>query len=174
MIGGRYGGRTASTVVHRTAPRRDVTGTRRPQICLVHIAGDNRAFRNVYGFDTAQTTNWTGRFSSNWFLSGNWDAGFPRHTTDANIDTVTPNSTAVTSPGALAKNLAVGQNGIGTLTIQTGGTLADFFGTVGNLAGGLGMVTVIRSGLQLVQCRKRSSRRPGHWDPYNSRRRHGE
>ena len=94
----------------------------------------------------AQTTNWTGRFSSNWFLSGNWDAGFPRHTTDANIDTVTPNSTAVTSPGALAKNLAVGQNGIGTLTIQTGGTLADSFGTVGNLAGGLGMVTVTGAG----------------------------
>ena len=24
----------------------------------------------------AQTSNWTGRFSSNWFLSGNWDVGF--------------------------------------------------------------------------------------------------
>ena len=44
---GRYGVRTASTVVHRTAPRRDVTDTRRLQICLVHIAGDNRAFRSI-------------------------------------------------------------------------------------------------------------------------------
>ena len=36
----------------RTAPGRDVTGTRRLQICLVQIAGDNRAFRSIYGFDT--------------------------------------------------------------------------------------------------------------------------
>src|ERR1700736_2133767 len=53
---------------------------------------------------THAQTNWTGQFSSNWFLSGNWDAGFPRQTTDANINTVTPNSTVVASPGALARN----------------------------------------------------------------------
>ena len=52
LIGGRYGARTVSMVVHRTAPRRDVTGTHRPKICLVHIAGDNRAFRSIYGSDT--------------------------------------------------------------------------------------------------------------------------
>ena len=80
----------------------------------------------------AQTTNWTGQFSSNWFLSGNWDAGFPRQTTDGNINTVTPNSTAVSDPGALARNLSVGPNGTGMLTIQTGGTLADSSGAVGN------------------------------------------
>src|ERR1700693_2363501 len=74
---------------------------------------------------THAQTHWTGQFSSNWFLSGNWDAGFPRQTTDANIDTVTPNSTVVASPGALARNLTVGQSGTGTLTIQAGGTLAD-------------------------------------------------
>ena len=49
---------------------------------------------------TRAQTAWTGQFSSNWFLSGNWTAGFPRQTTDANINTVTPNSTVITSPGA--------------------------------------------------------------------------
>jgi outer membrane autotransporter protein len=87
-------------------------------------------------------TNWTGQFSSNWFLAGNWDAGFPRQTTDANIDTVTPNPTVISSSGALAQNLAVGQSGTGMLTIQTGGTLADSFAAVGNHPGGLGTVTV--------------------------------
>jgi T5SS/PEP-CTERM-associated repeat protein len=91
---------------------------------------------------TRAQTNWTGQFSSNWFLSSNWDAGFPRQTTDAIINTVTPNSTAVTSPGALARNLTVGQNGTGMLTIQTGGTVADSLGTVGNGPLGLGTVTV--------------------------------
>ena len=87
-------------------------------------------------------TDWTGQFSSNWFLSGNWTASFPRQTTDGNIDTVTPNPTEVTSTGALAQNLSVGSNGTGMLTIQTGGTLADSFGTVGNLPRGRGTVMV--------------------------------
>jgi T5SS/PEP-CTERM-associated repeat protein/autotransporter-associated beta strand protein len=96
---------------------------------------------------TYAQTDWTGQFSSNWFLNGNWDpALFPRQTTDATINTVTPNSTVVASRGALARNLAVGQNGTGMLTIQTGGTLADSFGTVGNLPGGLGTVTVTGAG----------------------------
>ena len=123
---------------------------------------------------THAQTNWTGQFSSNWFLSGNWDAGFPRQTTDANINTVTPNSTAITSPGALARNLSVGPSGTGMLTILTGGTLADSLGTVGNLPGGAGHGDGDRSGLQLVECRKRRGRRPGHGHSYNPRRRHGE
>src|SRR5580704_5524906 len=53
-------------------------------------------------------TDWTGQFSSNWFLSGNWTASFPRQTTDGNINTVTPNATVVSSPGALAEDLTVG------------------------------------------------------------------
>ena len=91
-------------------------------------------------------SDWTGLISSNWFLSGNWLGGFPRQTTDANINTVTPNSTVVADPGALARNLSVGPNGTGILTIQTGGTLANSFGTVGNLPGGLGTVTVTDAG----------------------------
>ena len=33
----------------------------------------------------SQATDWTGRFTSDWFLAGNWTAGFPRQTTDGNI-----------------------------------------------------------------------------------------
>jgi outer membrane autotransporter protein len=94
----------------------------------------------------AQTRNWTGQFTSNWFLSGNWDSTFPRQTDDANINTVTPNPTVLSDLGALARNLTVGANGTGMLTIQTGGTLADSSGTVGNLPGGLGTVTVTGAG----------------------------
>jgi hypothetical protein len=69
----------------------------------------------------AQTREWTGRFSSEWFLSGNWDSTFPRRTDDAIINTATPNSTVISSSGAEAHNLAVGENGTGMLTIQSGG-----------------------------------------------------
>ncbi len=95
---------------------------------------------------THAQTNWTGQFTSNWFLSGNWDSTFPRQTDDANINTVTPNPTVLSDLGALARNLTVGANGTGMLTIQTGGTLADSSGTVGNLPGGLGTVTVTGAG----------------------------
>src|SRR3954447_17631230 len=89
---------------------------------------------------THAQSNWTGQFTSNWFLAGNWLGGVPSQVTDANINTVTPNSTVIASPGASAQNLAVGSNGTGMLTIQTGGTLNNSFGSVGNLPGGLGTV----------------------------------
>ena len=79
-------------------------------------------------------------------MSGNWIGGVPQQTTDGNINTVTPNSTVVASPGALVQNLSVGPTGTGTLTIQTGGTLNNSFGTVGNLPGGVGTVTVTGAG----------------------------
>ena len=92
-------------------------------------------------------TNWTGLVSSNWFVGANWDTFlFPRQTDDATINTVTPNSTVLSDPGALARNLTVGANGTGMLTIQNGGTLADSSGAVGNLPGGLGTVTVTGAG----------------------------
>src|SRR4051794_15687559 len=87
---------------------------------------------------THAQTSWTGQVSSNWFVGFNWTPALtPGQTDDAIINTVTPNSTVIASPGALAQNLAVGANGTGTLTIQTGGTLNNSFGTVGNLPGGL-------------------------------------
>ena len=95
---------------------------------------------------THAQTNWVGQFSSNWFLSGNWDAGFPRQTTDGNINTVTPNSVVVVSPGALARTLTIGVNGTGMLTIQADGTVAASSGIDSNLPGGLGTVTVTGAG----------------------------
>jgi T5SS/PEP-CTERM-associated repeat protein len=94
----------------------------------------------------AQTSDWTGLVSSDWFLAENWLGGRPTQTRDANINTVTPNSTVVAIPGALARNLSVGPTGTGMLTIQAGGTLANSLGTVGNLPGGLGTVTVTGAG----------------------------
>jgi outer membrane autotransporter protein len=94
-------------------------------------------------------SEWTGLVSPNWSLSGNWIGGIPAQTRDADINTVTPNATVLSDAGNLARNLSVGSNGTGTLSIQTGirtaGTLADSFGTVGNL-GGLGTVTVAGAG----------------------------
>ena len=87
-------------------------------------------------------TNWTGMSSSDWFAPDNWNAGVPTAATSANIDTLTPNATVVGIPGATVLNLAVGQNGTGMITIQSGGTLTDFGGFVGNLPGSRGTVTV--------------------------------
>ena len=67
-------------------------------------------------------------------------------TFDVNINTVTPNPTVISSLSAEANNLAVGQNGTGMLTIQNGGTLTNEFGTIGNLPGGVGTVTVTGAG----------------------------
>ncbi|MBB3149934.1 T5SS/PEP-CTERM-associated repeat protein/autotransporter-associated beta strand protein [Phyllobacterium trifolii] len=95
---------------------------------------------------THAQTNWTGASSTNWFEPGNWDAGTPSAGTSANVDTVSPNVTVLGTPGASALNLAVGQNGIGALTIQTGGTLTNAGGFVGNLPGGQGIVNVSGAG----------------------------
>ena len=122
--------RTASTVVHRTAPRRGVTGTRRLQICLVHT--------------------WTGTVSSDWFNVGNWTAGVPTNVpppgTSVNIDTMTPNSTAITSAGATAFNVNVGQVGTGMLTIRNGGTLTDHAVSIAAFPGSQGTAVVSGAG----------------------------
>ena len=94
----------------------------------------------------AQTTNWGGQFSSNWFFGPNWINGIPQRTFDVNINTVTQNATVVASPGAEANNLSVGANGTGMLTIQNGGTLVDQSGAVGNLPGGAGTMIVTGAG----------------------------
>ena len=91
-------------------------------------------------------SDWTGLVSPNWSLSGNWIGGIPIQTRDAEINTVTPNATVLSNAGNLARNLTVGANGTGELTIQNGGTLANSFGTVGDLPGGVGTVTITGAG----------------------------
>jgi T5SS/PEP-CTERM-associated repeat protein len=95
---------------------------------------------------THAQTNWTGAVSSDWFTALNWNAGVPTAGTSANIDTVSPNPTVVASPGGAANNLAVGQNGTGSLAIQSGGTVISSFGAVGNLPGSQGTVVVTGTG----------------------------
>jgi T5SS/PEP-CTERM-associated repeat protein/autotransporter-associated beta strand protein len=90
-------------------------------------------------------SEWIGS-TSNWFDFANWSAGRPSQTTDGIIDTVTPNSTVIGSAGAAAKTLEIGQSGTGMLAIQSGGTLADSFGAIGNFASGVGTVTVSGAG----------------------------
>jgi T5SS/PEP-CTERM-associated repeat protein/autotransporter-associated beta strand protein len=90
---------------------------------------------------TRAQTNWIGT-TTDWFTAGNWSAGVPTAVTSAIINTVSPNPTVVATPGGTALNLAVGQNGTGRLTIQSGGTVTDVLGTVGNLGGSQGAVTV--------------------------------
>jgi outer membrane autotransporter protein len=91
-------------------------------------------------------TDWTGASSSDWFDFSNWDAGRPINTESANIDTVTPHSTVVASPGAEAQNLAIGEIGRGMLAVQDGGTVSDFGGFVGDLPGSQGTVNVFGAG----------------------------
>ena len=94
----------------------------------------------------AQSTDWGGAFSSNWFLSGNWTASFPRQTVDGTIDTAARNSPVVDEPGAAVRNLTVGQSRAAALTIQGGGTLAGSFSAIGNGPTGQGSVTVTGPG----------------------------
>jgi outer membrane autotransporter protein len=91
-------------------------------------------------------SEWTGLVSPNWSLAGNWIGGVPTQTRDADINTVTPNAAVLSDPGRLARNLSVGANGTGMLTIQTGGILTNSLGTIGDLPGGEGTVTVTGPG----------------------------
>ena len=102
------------------------------------IAGDNRTFAASTVSTHAQTTNWAGAVSSDWFDARNWNFRIPSGPalTSANINTVTPNATEITRPGATALNLAVGQNGTGMLTIQSGGTLTNSLGRSAIYGGG--------------------------------------
>ena len=117
--------------------------------------------------------NWTGRFSSNWFLIWQLGRRFSQADDDANINTVTPNATVVSDPGAVARNLTIGANGTGMLTIQNGGTLADQFGTIGNLPGGVGTVTVTGAGSSWTNVNDVVVGGLGTGTAYNSRRRLG-
>ena len=95
---------------------------------------------------THAQSNWTGEFSSDWFLTGNWFGSVPTAGTNANINRVSPNPTVIGSPGAIANGVSVGPNATGILTIQPGGTLNSGSGTIGNLPGGVGTVMVTGAG----------------------------
>jgi len=67
--------------------------------------------------------DWTGATSTDGFNDANWTLNHPVSGHGATIDTVTPNPTVVSAPGAQAALLFVGLSGTGTLTILNGGTV---------------------------------------------------
>ncbi len=102
-----------------------------------------------FGPAQAQSTNWDGSASTDWFDSTNWSAGVPTSSfiSTGTIDTTTPNPTVIATPGAVAGTLEVGETGTGRLTIQGGGTLNVTNNTIiGDLAGSLGTVIVTGAG----------------------------
>jgi outer membrane autotransporter protein len=94
----------------------------------------------------AQTTNWLGGTSTDWYTAGNWDNGVPAAGVNANLDNVTPNPTLVNAPGAAAGVVSVGIVGTGQLTIANGGTLNDGGGRIGDQTGSQGTVIVTGAG----------------------------
>ncbi|ANW02001.1 hypothetical protein LMTR13_19330 [Bradyrhizobium icense] len=109
-------------------------------ICLVPAATSLPA--------AAQTTDWTGAASSNWFDASNWTSGVPAAGGGvAAVDATVPNAPVVNAPGAATHVVAVGINAVGALTITGGGTLSSADGYVGYATlGSHGTVTVTGPG----------------------------
>ena len=89
---------------------------------------------------------WNGSASTDWFSVGNWSAIVPDNTTSTRIDTVTPNATVVGAAGAQSTGLRVGVSATGALTIQTGGTVNNTLGIIGDNAGSTGTAIVDGAG----------------------------
>src|SRR5207247_1141856 len=89
---------------------------------------------------------WNGSASTDWFSVGNVSAIVPDNTTSTRIDTVTPNATVVGAAGAQSTGLRVGVSATGALTIQTGGTVNNTLGIIGDNAGSTGTAIVDGAG----------------------------
>jgi T5SS/PEP-CTERM-associated repeat protein/autotransporter-associated beta strand protein len=84
-------------------------------------------------------TIWTGANPGNWFSAPNWSSGLPNASIDSRIDAGTAE---VGAPGAAARNLFVGFNNTGALTLRNGGKLNSASGTLGLNASSSGSATV--------------------------------
>ncbi len=89
---------------------------------------------------------WNGSASTNWFTVGNWSVIVPDNTTSTRIDTVTPNPTVIGAPGAQSTGLRVGVSAAGALTIQSGGTMNNTLGIIGDNGGSVGTAIVDGAG----------------------------
>ncbi|HEX2889395.1 autotransporter domain-containing protein [Vineibacter terrae] len=91
----------------------------------------------------AQTHNWTGTQSSDWFTSGNWSTNaVPTAARIVVLDTVASHGTVVAGAPAAASTVTVGNNGFGDLSIQAGGSLGNNTARIGVGANAQGAVTV--------------------------------
>jgi outer membrane autotransporter protein len=95
---------------------------------------------------SAQTANWTGTTSTDWFTGTNWSAGVPTFAATAYIDTTSPNATVIGAAEAQVDSIYVGNSGAGTLTIRNGGALSNTLGYIGSGNTSTGTVTVDGSG----------------------------
>ncbi len=66
--------------------------------------------------------NWLGTSSTDWFTALNWDSGIPNSTTDVTVNS-TGHSPTISSGGAQARTLILGQTTPGTLIISPGASL---------------------------------------------------
>src|SRR6266511_3972195 len=95
----------------------------------------------------AQSTDWTGAASSNWFDASNWTNGVPvAGGGAATVNATAPNAPVVNAPGAATEIIAVGSGTAGALTMTGGGTLNSVDGYVGYTLGSHGTVTVTGPG----------------------------
>lgn len=95
---------------------------------------------------TAQVSEWQGGVSSDWADGGNWQGGLPTGLDTAVIDSVSPNPTVVSAPGAEAQEVIVGLGGSGSLSLRDGGSLTVDGGngvvTLGAAAGSNGLLAI--------------------------------
>ncbi len=89
----------------------------------------------------AQVTTWTGATDSDWFTAGNWDNGVPTGADQALIDSPA-NSPVISTAGAAADEMRLGDTATGSLEITGVGTLATNAALIGDDAGSSGTVTV--------------------------------
>jgi T5SS/PEP-CTERM-associated repeat protein/autotransporter-associated beta strand protein len=88
----------------------------------------------------AQTANWTGGVSSDWFTSGNWTGADPDNTRDVVVDGAT--AAEIAGGGAAAAgNLRIGEGAEGALSI-TEGSLQAYHTNIG-MDGGTGKLSVV-------------------------------
>ena len=127
---------------HGRANRRNAGPARALRVALLAIASLAALLAAVQP-GAAQTTNWTGATSNDWFTSTNWDNGVPLGTAVIDNPTNNPVTIGAHNPNAVAFGVTVGDAATGSLTVSGGGTLSNSnFLHVGNGATGVGTVTV--------------------------------
>ena len=89
---------------------------------------------------------WNGSASTNWFTVGNWQFIVPTNATSTRIDTIAPNATVIGAAGAQSTGLRVGVSATGALTIQSGGTMNNTLGIIGDNVGSTGTAIVDGAG----------------------------
>lgn len=98
----------------------------------------------------AQTRNWTGSQSNNWYQAGNWSpSGVPGSGDSVVINQTNPNVANIVGGSAAIANLTVGQNGSGVLAVANGAQFNTLGVVIGSSAGGNGALTLLGPGTRM-------------------------